>query len=117
MTRRMSFPIFAKINRMPQQYYFLKLIPSRADFATTMTPEELAIMQQHVMYWKIYLDNGHAVAYGPVMDPAGVYGVGIIAMDTEAELLQFIADDPASAINQYEYFPMSAMTAAPGGKG
>src|SRR4051812_31072609 len=98
---------------MARQHYFLKLIPSRPTFANDMTPEELLIMQQHVMYWKIYLDNYQAVVYGPVMDPAGVYGVGIIAMDSEEELLEFIANDPASAINRYEYYPMSAVTPAP----
>ena len=87
------------------------LRPSRRDFAQTMTAEELSIMQQHVAYWKPYLDNGTMIVYGPVLDPKSTYGLGIIGVKSEEELLRLIEKDPASKINKYEYYPMRAVTA------
>lgn len=58
-----------------KKYFALKLLPNRPDFAQTMTPDERAIMQQHVAYWKTYLDKGMVLAYGPVLDPAATYGL------------------------------------------
>jgi len=85
------------------------LRPNRPDFAQTMTPEEMSIMQQHVAYWKPYLDNGTMIVYGPVFDPEAVYGLGIIGVNSEEELRSLIDKDPAAAINKYEYFPMRAV--------
>ncbi|MGN6179044.1 MAG: hypothetical protein ACTHNW_07675 [Mucilaginibacter sp.] len=39
-----------------------------------MTPEERAIMQQHVVYWKDLMNKGTVIAFGPVLDPVGTYG-------------------------------------------
>ena len=36
---------------MDKQFYALHLLPSRPDFAITMTVEEKAIMGQHIAYW------------------------------------------------------------------
>jgi uncharacterized protein len=95
----------------PRKYFVLKLVPSRPSFAFDMSPEEKDIMQKHVAYWASLLQKGSALVFGPVMDPAGVYGLGIVAVDHEDEVKLFIQDDPASAINRYEYYPMRAVTA------
>jgi hypothetical protein len=42
------------------------------------------------------------------MDPKGIYGLGIVAVDSEQELKDIIAYDPAGKINKYEYYPMRA---------
>jgi len=94
---------------MDKQFYVLHLLPPRPDFATTMTEQEHAIMTQHIAYWKGILSQGKVYAYGPVMDPKGVYGLGIVSVDNEQELKDFIANDPAGKINRYEYFPMRAV--------
>jgi hypothetical protein len=52
------------------------------------------------------------VAFGPVIDPKGIYGLGIISADNEQEVQDFIANDPAAKINKYEYFPMKAVVPA-----
>jgi hypothetical protein len=94
---------------MDKQFYVLHLLPSRKDFAATMTDEERSIMLQHIEYWRHFLQQGKVYAYGPVMHPDGVYGLGIVAVDDEAELKQMIDNDPAGKINRYEFFPMKAV--------
>lgn len=74
-----------------------------------MTPEERTIMQQHVAYWKDLMDKGKVITFGPVLDPAGAYGLGIIKVDSEDEAKAFIANDPAITINNYEYHQMLAV--------
>ena len=89
--------------------YSVKLIPPRPDFIETMTDEEKSIMQQHVVYWKERMDLGKVLVFGPVLDPDAVYGLGIVAVDDEQEVKEFIAGDPAYKINSYEYYPMLAV--------
>ncbi len=66
-------------------------------------------MQQHMVYWKEYLDQGIMLILGPVLDLNGVYGLGIIAVDSEEQVRGLINKDPASKINNYEYYPMMAV--------
>ena len=94
---------------MSRKHFVLRLIPSRPDFAQTMTKAEQAIMQQHLGYWKHHMDRGAVIVFGPVLDPAGVYGLGVVAVDSEEELHAFMKGDPAAAINRYEYHPMMAV--------
>ncbi len=84
---------------MNKKYFALKLIPNRPDFSQTMTPEERAVMMQHIAYWKDYMNKGIMLIFGPVIDPNGVYGLGIIAVDSEEELAGLLENDPASSIN------------------
>src|SRR4030095_5066136 len=94
------------------QYFVLHLLPMRPDFAQTMNDEERTIMMQHVGYWTDLMSKGKVVAFGPVIDPKGIYGLGIISADNEQEVQDFIANDPAAKINKYEYFPMKAVVPA-----
>ena len=59
-------------------YYFYKLIAPRKTFASDMTSAEAAIMAKHTDYWKALIGFGQAVLAGPVDDPHGSYGVGIV---------------------------------------
>lgn len=70
-----------------------------------MTEDERAIMVSHVAYWTELLK----LAFGPVLDPREVYGLGIIVVNDEQEVKNFISCDPAATINNYEYFPMKAI--------
>lgn len=91
-------------------HYFLKLIPRRPTFSQDMTPEERAIMMQHIAYWTELMNKGKVVVFGPVMDPAGVYGMGVVEADSEQDLIDFMNNDPAATINRYEHYPMRAVT-------
>jgi len=92
-------------------HFFVKLIPHRATFAQDMTTEEREIMQQHVAYWTGLMQRGIAVVFGPVLDPAGVYGVGVVETADEGHLRSLIDGDPAKALNRYDYWPMRAVHA------
>jgi uncharacterized protein YndB with AHSA1/START domain len=91
------------------RYFLCRLLPSRATFMVDMTAAEREVMQAHAMYWRGKLAEGHVIAFGPVADPAGGWGVGIVAVRDEAELRTFQNEDPAikSQIGlRYETLPM-----------
>ena len=68
---------------MNKQYFALYLLPSRPDFAMTMSDEERGIMMKHITYWTELMNQGKVLAFGPVMDPKEIYGLGIISADSE----------------------------------
>ena len=88
----------------------MKLNPPRASFTKDMTTEELGIMKQHVAYWAPYVQNGTVIVLGPVADPKGGYGIAVVAVDSEEQLNELIAKDPANGLNSYEIHPMRAVT-------
>ena len=98
-------------NSLVKKHFMLKLIPPRPTFAEDMTKEERDIMKQHAAYWKDKADRGIAIVYGPVFDPKGAYGLGIIEVDNEDQARTYAADDPAvrSGLNKTEIHPMRAI--------
>jgi hypothetical protein len=58
-------------------FFFCRLIPPRASFMVDMTPAEREVMQQHAAYWRVLLAEGKAIAFGPVADPKGAWGLGM----------------------------------------
>ena len=94
---------------MQKLYFFLRLNPVRSDFVTTMTDEEKGIMQRHALYWRQFQLQGKIVVYGPVMDPAAAFGMGVAVVDAEDEVKQFIANDPALVLSTIDCFPMRAV--------
>lgn len=90
--------------------FFLKLNPPRATFMADMTPDERAVMQQHVAYWGPYVADGTVIVLGPVMDPKGGYGVAVVRVDSDEHLEELISKDPANGMNSYEVYPMRAVT-------
>lgn len=89
-----------------KKYFALKLIPPRPSFPKDMTPEEQEIMQQHSLYWTNLMGTGIVVVYGPVMDPNGTYGFGIVEVDHEEQAMNITIEDPAARILKYECYPM-----------
>jgi uncharacterized protein YciI len=93
--------------------FFLKLVPPRPSFAMDMNDDEKQVMQQHLGYWKAKLERGEVVVFGPVLDPAGPYGMGVISAPDEAGARAFADDDPAIKSNRgfrCEIYPMHAVT-------
>ncbi len=65
--------------------FVLRLVPPRPDFALTMTDAERTTMDEHVRYWSARIAEGSVLAFGPVADPAGPYGIAVVlAEDLEA---------------------------------
>ncbi|HVZ55389.1 MAG TPA: YciI family protein [Chitinophagaceae bacterium] len=97
------------------QYFFTKLVPSRPSFALDMTESERAVMQEHVAYWNDLMTRNKVVVFGPVMDPRGPFGMGVIRVETEEEARSITQGDPAARILAYEIFPMRAVLPAQSG--
>jgi uncharacterized protein YciI len=68
---------------MEKKHFFLKLNPPRPTFAQDMNEEERNIMNKHVEYWKGLVDKGVVIVYGPVFDPEGGYGIGVVEVESE----------------------------------
>jgi uncharacterized protein YciI len=75
--------------------FVFRLIPPRPGFAFDMSPEERAIMIEHAGYWGELAERGRAVAFGPVNDPAGSYGIGIVLAEDLADAQELGDADPA----------------------
>jgi uncharacterized protein YciI len=94
---------------MEKKYYYLKLNSPRATFPQDMSPDEAKIMAEHSAYWKVLLEKKICLVYGPVFDPKGAFGIGIIAIDNEEQLNSIINNDPAGKLGEYEFYPMRAI--------
>jgi uncharacterized protein YndB with AHSA1/START domain len=93
----------------PARFFFCRLLPPRPTFAMDMTPEEAAMMRDHAAYWREHLERGAAIVFGPVADPKGPWGLGVVRVTDEAELRAFEAGDPAIRAERgfrYESLPM-----------
>lgn len=87
--------------------YLTKWLPPREDFLPTMTSAEQELMQQHGAWLTGMMDKG-LVAHGPVIDPAGGYGVALWQIGDDADIAALTAQDPiiVAGIGRYEHFPM-----------
>jgi uncharacterized protein YciI len=75
--------------------FVYRLIAPRPTFALDMSEQELATLVEHGRYWQQLMDNGKALAFGPVNDPAGSYGLGLLLVDDLAEAEALRDADPA----------------------
>ena len=75
--------------------FTFRLIAPRPTFVQDMTDEERATMAEHAAYWRGLLDQGVAVVFGPVLDPAGPYGLAVVEADDPEHVERIIAADPA----------------------
>jgi uncharacterized protein YciI len=81
------------IDRMKGFVY--RLIAPRPTFAADMSADERATLMQHAAYWSALMTAGKAVAFGPVDDPRGSYGLGILLVEDLAEAEAIREADPA----------------------
>jgi uncharacterized protein YciI len=77
------------------QHFVYKLIPPRPTFLTDMTEAEAAVMAEHAAYWTALRDEGAAVAFGPVADPAGTWGLAVVEAADAGEVDRIRHGDPA----------------------
>jgi uncharacterized protein len=92
--------------------FVFRLLGPRPTFPGDMTPDEAEVMGRHAAYWRELTRSGTAVAFGPVLDPGGVYGLGVVRAD-DAAAAQAIADaDPVVRAGigfRVEIAPMMAL--------
>ena len=92
-----------------ERFYVCRLLPPRPSFAQDMTAEEASVMQAHAAYWTEHLRQGTAIVFGPVADPKGLWGLGVIRVASDEQLHAFEAADPAIQARKgfrYEVLPM-----------
>ena len=82
--------------------FFIKTQNPRPSFHLDMTPEERAIMERHVAYWSEKAIHGIAIVFGPVLDPRGVYEIGVYQVRDEAEMQDLLERDPARGLLRFE---------------
>ena len=90
-------------------YFLCRLIAPRPTFPADMTPAEAEAMKKHAAYWSGLLERRSAIAFGPVADPKGAWGLGIVNVRDEAELRELQDNDPAIRAGvglKYEAYPM-----------
>lgn len=96
---------------MEKQYFFLKLIPPRPSFPGDITDAERSLMQCHVQYWTSLFDKGIVVVFGPVFDPDGSWGMGVVEADNAGDVNDLTLSDPVISTGTgftYNVYPMKA---------
>jgi uncharacterized protein YndB with AHSA1/START domain len=78
----------------PARTFFCRLDGPRPTFPKDMTEREATLMKEHVAYWQDQTRRGKAVVFGPVADPKGTWGLGIIQAESDDELRALQAADP-----------------------
>jgi uncharacterized protein YciI len=91
------------------KYYVCKLTGPRPTFPQDMSVQEREIMMAHAAYCRELLDSGKALIFGPVADPAGIWGLGVLQLPDDADPQAIIANDPVTKANAgftYQIMPM-----------
>ena len=98
---------------MDKQHFFFKLLPPRTTFPGDASAEELALMKKHADYFADLFNSGKALLYGPVLSPAGAFGIGILEVGNEAEAREIAQNDPSvvGGLNRFEVAPMRVSAA------
>ena len=97
-----------------RQHFLCKLIPPRPTFQQDMSAAETKVMQEHVAYWTSLCEKGVALVFGPVADPKGGYGIGVVRVSGQEELAELQRKDPTTRSGlgfKHEAFPMPAVVA------
>ena len=90
-------------------YFLYKLNSPRPTFPRDMTSTERDLMHKHVAYWSRLMKEGRVIAFGPVADPKGAYGIGILQLEQGEDANALGANDPiilAHAGFGFEIHPM-----------
>ena len=74
--------------------FVFRLIP-RASFSFDMSTDERATILEHVEYWSALTEQGRVLAFGPVGDAHGAYGIGIVLAESQTDAEALRDDDPA----------------------
>lgn len=63
-------------------------------------------MGEHIAWLHTHLKAGKLVVAGPVMDPAGGFGMAVFEGESLEEVSKLLESDPAKAIGKHSVFPM-----------
>jgi uncharacterized protein YciI len=70
-------------------------------------------MKKHADYFAGLFAAGKVLLYGPVLSPAGTFGIGILEVENEAQAQEIAENDPSvlSGLNRSEVAPMRVSAA------
>src|SRR5258708_20773575 len=91
------------------RYFLCRRIPPRPSFPLDMTDREAQVMREHVTYWTGLAETGVAIAFGPVADPQGTWGLGILKVNDDAEAVRPTSNHPVmtqALVARYEGLPI-----------
>jgi uncharacterized protein YciI len=96
---------------MKREHFFFKLIPPRPTFIADMTPDELALMEEHAHYTRAAQAAGEVLIAGPVLAHDGVFGMAVLAMSGEPAARAFAENDPSvrAGLNTFAIYPMRVL--------
>ena len=94
---------------MEKKHFFIKLFAPRPTFSQDMTETEREMMMKHIAYWQALTLKRTSIVYGPVFDPAGPYGMGIVEVDSEADAQDLMLNDPTIQSNTNFSFEIAPM--------
>jgi uncharacterized protein len=88
--------------------FLYRLLPPRPTFTQDMSQAEAEVMERHFGYWQDLMRRDVAVAYGPVLDPADPWGLGLLDVEDAHDARAIGEGDPAvqSGTCSYEVVPM-----------
>lgn len=94
--------------------FLYRLVPPRPGFAFDLTEDEMAVMGQHAGYWMEHHADA-LVAFGPVLDPAGSWGLAVVEAASADEVRTWADGDPAVSTGTctYEVHPMGPSSIRP----
>jgi len=93
-------------------YFAAKLPSPRPTFPMDMSDDEKQIMGEHTAFWQTLLQSGQGIIVGPVLDPKGAYGFGVVIADSLEDACSLLEKDSAQKISKYEIYPMRALVPA-----
>ena len=96
-------------------HFVYRLIAPRPTFGPgDMTDAEAAIMGDHAQYWSQLVTRGTALLFGPVLDPAGTWGLAVVVADSDADVREIRDLDPAvsTGLCTAEILPMALAVVA-----
>src|SRR5437868_13976153 len=93
---------------MAKKHFYVRLIPPRPTFASDMTQEERAIMQEQVSYCSRLFQDGNILIFGPVLDPGDNFGMAVFEADDESTVHSLLENDPSvrCGLNHLKVAPM-----------
>jgi len=90
-------------------FFLCRLLPPRPSFVMDMSADERSLMQSHAGHWMQHMQAGRVIVFGPVGDPQGPWGLGVVRAADLGEVQAFTDRDPvirAACGFRYEILPM-----------
>jgi uncharacterized protein YciI len=92
-------------------YFYLRLNRMSPTSPQDLSDAERQVMREHVAYWTGQVEKGSMLLFGPVLDPNGPWGVGILEAENEEAARLLTLDDPAviAGTHSTDILPMAAV--------